>query len=80
MPTSPAGAVAFFRKYFGPTQVAFSRLDQPGQAALAADLEALWSGANVAPDPDSHTLIRNQYLEITAIRNDTPATSTMPPA
>jgi len=34
MPVSPAGAVAFFRKYFGPTQMAFSRLDEAGQRAL----------------------------------------------
>jgi SAM-dependent methyltransferase len=35
LPMSPAGAVTFFRTYFGPTQVAFSRLDPAGQAALA---------------------------------------------
>jgi ubiquinone/menaquinone biosynthesis C-methylase UbiE len=68
LPTNPAGAVAFFRKYFGPTQVAFSRLDEVGQAALAADLESLWAGANVASDPASHTLIRNEYLQVTATR------------
>ena len=69
LPTNPAGAVAFFRKYFGPTQVAFSRLDGPGQAAFAADLEVLWAGANVAPDPESHTLVHNQYLQVTAARS-----------
>ena len=42
LPTDPAGAVEFFRKYFGPTNVAFQRLDAEGQAALANDLEALW--------------------------------------
>ena len=68
MPTNPAGAVAFFRKYFGPTQMAFSRLDETGQAALAADLEALWSAANVAPDPANHILIHNEYLQLTARR------------
>ena len=68
LPVNPAGAVAFFRKYFGPTQVAFSKLDEAGQAAMAADLEALWSSANVAPDPESHTLIKNEYLQVTARR------------
>lgn len=68
MPVSPAGAVAFFRKYFGPTQVAFSRLDDAGQAAFAAALEALWASANTAPDPAKHTLVRNEYLQVTAIR------------
>jgi 2-polyprenyl-3-methyl-5-hydroxy-6-metoxy-1,4-benzoquinol methylase len=68
LPMNPAATVAFFRKYFGPTQVAFSRLDEPGQAAMAADLEALWSNANVAPDPNNHTLVRNEYLQVTATR------------
>jgi SAM-dependent methyltransferase len=68
LPTSPAGAVAFFRKNFGPTQVAFSRLDAEAQAHFAADLEALWAGANVATDPDKHVLIHNEYLEVKAVR------------
>ena len=68
MPTDAAGAVAFFRQYFGPTKMAFSRLDEAGQTALAADLETLWSGANVAPDPTAQTLVRNQYLEVKATR------------
>jgi SAM-dependent methyltransferase len=68
LPTSPAGAVAFFREHFGPTKVAFSRLDESGQTAMAEDLVALWSAANVAPDPANHTLIRNQYLQVTATR------------
>jgi hypothetical protein len=69
LPLNPAGAVAFFRKYFGPTQVAFSRLDEAGQAAFAADLESLWAGANVAPDPENRTLIHNEYLQVTAVRS-----------
>ena len=68
LPTSPAGAVAFFRQYFGPTQVAFSRLDPSAQAVFTAELEALWAGANVAPDPENHTLIHNEYLEVKATR------------
>jgi 2-polyprenyl-3-methyl-5-hydroxy-6-metoxy-1,4-benzoquinol methylase len=68
LPTNPAGAVAFFRQYFGPTKMAFSRLDKPGQTAMASDLEALWANANTSLNPASHTLIRNQYLQITATR------------
>jgi ubiquinone/menaquinone biosynthesis C-methylase UbiE len=68
MPVSPAGAVDFFRKYFGPTQMAFARLDESGQTALAADLVALWSSANVSPTPETHTLVKNEYLQITATR------------
>jgi len=67
MPVPPAGAVAFFRQYFGPTQVAFSRLDAEGQAALAADLEGLWASSNIASDPN-RTLVRNEYLHVTAVR------------
>lgn len=68
LPTDAAGAVAFFRQYFGPTQVAFSRLEGAGQEALRNDLEALWSGANVATDPGVQTLVRNEYLQVTARR------------
>jgi SAM-dependent methyltransferase len=68
MPFDPAGAVDFFRKYFGPTQVAFSRLDEAGQAAMETDLIALWSTANRSPDPSSRTLVPNEYLQVTAIR------------
>jgi SAM-dependent methyltransferase len=67
MATNPAGAVTFFRTYFGPTRVAFSRLDEAGQAAFAKDLEALWAGANTASEPD-RTLVHNEYLRVTAIR------------
>jgi SAM-dependent methyltransferase len=67
MATSPAGAVEFFRTYFGPTRVAFSRLDEAGKAAFAADLEALWAGANVAQEPE-RTLVHNEYLRVRAIR------------
>jgi 2-polyprenyl-3-methyl-5-hydroxy-6-metoxy-1,4-benzoquinol methylase len=68
IPASPAGAVAFFRRYFGPTQAAFDRLDEAGQGALAAELEVLWAGANVAPDPTKRTVIRNEYLQVVARR------------
>jgi SAM-dependent methyltransferase len=66
MPVNPAGAVEFFRRYFGPTQMAFARLDAAGQSAMAKDLEKLWSGANVASDPEVHTLVKNEYLQVTA--------------
>jgi 2-polyprenyl-3-methyl-5-hydroxy-6-metoxy-1,4-benzoquinol methylase len=68
MPTDAAGAVSFFRKFFGPTQSAFSRLDEAEQAAFAADLESLWAGANVSPNPASHILVNNEYLRVTATR------------
>jgi SAM-dependent methyltransferase len=69
LPTSPEGAVEFFRTYFGPTKTAFNRLDSAGQAAFAADMAQLWSAANVSPDPANRTLVPNQYLQITARRS-----------
>jgi hypothetical protein len=68
MPVNPAGAVAFFRKYFGPTQMAFGRLDEAGQAKFAEALEELWAGANVAENPTERTLVPNEYLEVVARR------------
>jgi 2-polyprenyl-3-methyl-5-hydroxy-6-metoxy-1,4-benzoquinol methylase len=68
LPMSPAGVVGFFRQYFGPTKMAFARLDEAGQAAMAKDLEALWAEWNVAEDPENHTLVRNEYLGVFATR------------
>lgn len=48
--------------------MAFLRLDGAGQEALRMDLEALWSGANVAADPAEHMLVRNKYLQVKARR------------
>lgn len=68
LPMDAAGTVAFFRKNFGPTQVAFSRLDAAGQEAFAEELEGLYSRANVASEPGERTLIRNEYLRVTGRR------------
>jgi ubiquinone/menaquinone biosynthesis C-methylase UbiE len=62
----PAEVVQLFRRYFGPTQTAFARLDPPGQAALAADLEAEWAQCNEARD--GTTLVKNEYLEVHAVK------------
>jgi SAM-dependent methyltransferase len=66
-PLPPRDVVQFFRDYFGPTQVAFSKLDAAGQFAYAADLESLWREHNEA-GPD-RTLVSAEYLEVTATRN-----------
>lgn len=68
LPMPPSGVVEFFRIYFGPTKMAFARLDEAGQKAFAEDLTALWSAANKAPDPESHTLVPNEYMLVTAVR------------
>lgn len=65
-PFPPREVVAFNREYFGPTKIAFSRLDPQGQAAYAADLEKLWAENNEACD--EHTVIRAEYLEVVARR------------
>jgi len=56
--------VAFFRKYFGPTQMTFARLDESGQKALAAELTEHWARNNQG-DPN-HTVIKAEYLEVHA--------------
>jgi SAM-dependent methyltransferase len=65
-PFSPREVVQFFRQYFGPTHVAFSRLPPDAQAAYRDDLESLWREHNEGTD--SHTLVRAEYLEVIATR------------
>ena len=63
-PFPPSEAVAFFRKYFGPTQTSLARLDDAGQRALAADLTSHLTTHNQG-DPN-HTVIKAEYLEVHA--------------
>ncbi|HTH51875.1 MAG TPA: class I SAM-dependent methyltransferase [Pyrinomonadaceae bacterium] len=63
----PADVVEQFRKYFGPTHVAFSKLDEAGQAALRQDLVDLWTSANRATD--GTTEVESEYLEVRAIKS-----------
>jgi len=65
-PFMPKEVVEFFRRYFGPTQTAFLRLDEAGQTALAAQLESLWTEYNSASD--GTTSVEAEYLEVRAIR------------
>jgi len=65
-PFGPAEVVEHFRKYFGPTQKAFEALDETGQAALRADLEALWNQHNQATD--GTTKVESEYLEVRATK------------
>lgn len=64
--SSPAEVVELFKRYFGPTQMAFAKLDSERQAALTADLVQMWGDANEAKD--GTTLVKNEYLEVHAIR------------
>ena len=65
-PVPPREVVEIFRKFFGPTQVAFANLAPDKQAALAADLEAVWHKHNQAKD--GTTLVQGEYLEVQAVR------------
>jgi ubiquinone/menaquinone biosynthesis C-methylase UbiE len=56
----------YFRKWFGPTQMAFARLDEAGQEALAADLIAVSQRHNMAGD--AAMVAPAAYLEVVATR------------
>jgi len=66
LPMGPADAVDFFRQYFGPTQVAFSRLDAEGQKRMRDELIALWTEHNTGDA--NHTRVHAEYLEVHARR------------
>jgi hypothetical protein len=61
-PFDSKGVVEFFRKYFGPTQSAFSRLDSAAQSALAGDLEKLWAENNRGSG--NETIVTAEYLDV----------------
>ena len=62
----PAEVVEHFRKYFGPTQVAFSKLDEAGQAALRQELTELFTSKNLAIDGGTENEM--EYLEVRATK------------
>jgi SAM-dependent methyltransferase len=65
-PFPPREVVQFFRDYFGPTRVAFSRMDEARQTEYRDDLEKLWSEHNQGRS--GKTLIQNEYLEVIGTR------------
>ena len=65
-PFPPEKVVELFREYFGPTRMAFSRLDESGKKQLAAQLESLWREHNLSRDGTTH--VEAEYLEVTAVR------------
>jgi len=65
-PFSPSGVVQFYREYFGPTKAGFAKLDEPGQAAYARDMEAMWRKHNRGTE--DHVSVANEYLEVIATR------------
>ena len=65
-PFPPAEVVEFFRNYFGPTQMAFARLDEEGQKRLRDDLIALWTEHNT--NSQGKTTVNAEYLEVRATK------------
>jgi SAM-dependent methyltransferase len=65
-PFPPKDTVQLFREYFGPTRVAYSKLDEDSRTAYTTDLEKLWEEENQARD--GTTFIANEYLEILATK------------
>lgn len=65
-PFPPKEVVAYFRQYFGPTQMTFARLDQKGQAELAAQMEAMWEKHNLSANGE--TKVQAEYLDVRATR------------
>jgi len=60
--------IEYWREFYGPTHKAFAALDTPGQTALRRDLENLWAENNLASD--GSTIIKSEYLQVTAIRHE----------
>ncbi|WP_446741888.1 class I SAM-dependent methyltransferase [Silvibacterium acidisoli] len=65
-PFPPAGVVQFFREHFGPTKVAFARVDEHTQRLYAAALEQMWHEENLAGEDE--TMIESEYLEVIGVR------------
>lgn len=57
--------IEFWRQFYGPTHKAFAALDEPGQAALRADLENLWAENNLSGSAAA-THVRAEYTQVTA--------------
>jgi ubiquinone/menaquinone biosynthesis C-methylase UbiE len=58
--------IEFFRKYFGPTQMAYERVGPEGEAALTEDLRSFLEEVNRAGD--RAMVLEADYLEVVATR------------
>jgi SAM-dependent methyltransferase len=66
-PFPPEKVVALFREYFGPTKMAFAKLDPNGQERLSGAMESLWREHNESAN--GTTLVKAEYLEVHAVRS-----------
>ena len=58
--------IEFFRKYFGPTQMAYERVGPEGEGALTDDLRSFLESANTAGD--RAMVLEAEYLQVLATR------------
>ena len=65
-PHPPQEVVQFFREHFGPTKMAFARLDAEQQKQYEAELTDMWVKNNEGAP--GQTLMRNEYLEVIGTR------------
>jgi ubiquinone/menaquinone biosynthesis C-methylase UbiE len=65
-PFPPAKVVDFFIEYSGPTNRAYSSLNDQGQKAMRDDLTALWTRNNVVTD--GTTRVQAEYIEVIGTR------------
>jgi ubiquinone/menaquinone biosynthesis C-methylase UbiE len=59
--------IEFFRKYFGPTQMAYERVGPEGEQALTDDLRTFLEGANTGGD--RAMVLEAEYLQVVATRS-----------
>lgn len=64
-PFPPRETVEFFKKYFGPTQMALSTLAADRQSAYSTELEDLWRKYNAGGE--DRTQVRAEYLQVIAV-------------
>ncbi|MBK9152712.1 MAG: class I SAM-dependent methyltransferase [Chloracidobacterium sp.] len=62
----PEDVVALFKKYFGPTVMAFKALDPSRHQELTDDMLSLWNENNISTDGKTHA--KGEYLEVIATK------------
>ena len=61
---TPADVTQLFINYFGPTKVAFSKLDAAGQEAMRKDFIALWKKSDRGKPGSGQLYVEAEYLEV----------------
>ncbi|MGD9588025.1 MAG: class I SAM-dependent methyltransferase [Pyrinomonadaceae bacterium] len=62
----PEDVVVLFKKYFGPTVMAFKALDPSRHQELTDDMLSLWNENNISADGKTHA--KGEYLEVIATK------------